>query len=87
MPIKPIVINLLLSFFACILFVMLAFALGYASTPNKYATQLLILYVVLISIHLVLNWYLYRAILTGRTITILSLGICVLYIFLYRFLA
>jgi hypothetical protein len=86
MPIKPVITNLLLVILVSILFVTLSFLFGYASNPNRYPTQLLILYVVLISIHLILNWYWHRVILTIRTLTVLSLGICVLYAFSYRFL-
>lgn len=86
MSIKPIVINLLLSIFVSILFVALSFVFGYASNPNRYPVQILILYVALILIHLILNWYWLRNTLSFKTHIILSLGICILYIFLYSFL-
>lgn len=86
MSIKPVVINLLLVIFVSILFVALLFIFGYASNPDKCLVQILILYVVLISIHLVLNWYWFRNTLSVKTLIILSLGVSILYIFLYRLL-
>jgi len=59
----------------------LSFVFGHTSNPNKYLVQILILYVVLISIHLILNWYWLRNTQSFKSLIILSLGICILSIF------
>lgn len=85
MSTRPVLINLLLFTIISILFI--AFAFAYASNPVKYPIHLMALYTALVCIHLFLNYYWCRKILPHKSLVILSVVICLVYIFLYKLIA
>ncbi|MDR6569841.1 UNVERIFIED_ORG: hypothetical protein DFS12_1071 [Chitinophaga ginsengisegetis] len=87
MSTRPVLINLLLFTIISILFIAFAFAFGYASNPVKYPIHLMALYTALVCIHLFLNYYWCRKVLSLKSLLILSIVICLVYIFLYKLIA
>jgi hypothetical protein len=84
---RPVLINLLLFVITSVLFIAFSFAFGYASNPIRYSVQLVTLYIALVFVHLFLNYYWFRKILSFGSMVVLSGLIGLIHIFLYRFIA
>jgi hypothetical protein len=79
--VKIVSINLLLFVIASVLFITLSFAFGYASNASRYPLPLKVMYIVLVFIHLFINYHWFRKISSFKSLSIISAVICIMHIF------
>lgn len=85
--IKLFLVNILIFFIFCSLFVLLSFLGGYASNSDKYQPELKVIYSILILLHIAINLFVFYRTVQIKFIVIVNVLLIAGYLLEYKFLA